>query len=306
MVGPLLAPLIERLEPAIIVHRLWEAGDRDAFLREHAHVRLVITDALAGADRRLIEALPELELIASFGVGCDAIAVDAARARGVRITNTPGVLDDDVADLAMALLLAVARRLVDADRFVRAGRWPEQRMFPLARRVSGKRLGILGLGRIGKVLARRAAGFDMRIAYHGRRAQPDQPYTYYADLLALARDSDFLVVLVPETAATRGLVGREVLAALGPEGVLINVGRGAVVDETALVELLAAGHLGGAGLDVYAHEPHVPEALLGMDNVVLLPHIGSGTVETRAAMAELLLRNVQAWLAGKPPPTPVD
>lgn len=306
MVGPLLAPLIERLAPAIIVHRLWEAGDRDAFLREHAHVRLVITDALAGADRRLIEALPELELIASFGVGCDTIAVDAARARGVRVTNTPGVLDDDVADLAMALLLAVARRLVDADRFVRAGRWPEQRMFPLARRVSGKRLGILGLGRIGKVLARRAAGFDMRIAYHGRRAQPDQPYTYYADLLALARDSDFLVVLVPETAATRGLVGREVLAALGPEGVLINVGRGAVVDETALVELLAAGHLGGAGLDVYAHEPQVPETLLGMDNVVLLPHIGSGTVETRAAMAELLLRNVQAWLAGKPPPTPVD
>lgn len=305
MVGPLLAPLIARFEPALVVHRLWEAPDRDAFLREHEHVRLVITDALAGADRRLIEALPALELIASFGVGYETIDAEAARARGVRVTNTPGVLDDDVADLAMALLLAVSRRLVDADRFVRAGRWPEQRMFPLGRRVSGKRVGILGLGRIGKVLARRAAGFDMRIAYHGRRAQPEQPYTYYADLLALARDSDFLVVLVPETAATRGLVSREVLEALGPEGVLVNVARGAVVDEPALIDLLAAGRLGGAGLDVYAREPQVPEALLAMDNVVLLPHVGSGTVETRAAMADLLLRNVQAWLAGERLPTPV-
>jgi len=305
MVGAALAPLIERLEPRVTVHPLWQARNRDAFLQAHRHARVLITDSIAGADRALIEALPALGLIANFGVGCDSIDLETARERRIQVTNTPGVLDDDVADLAMALMLAVARRVVAADHFVRARRWPRQPLFTLGRRVSGSRVGILGLGRIGKVLARRAHGFDMRIGYHGRRAQPEQPYCYYPEPIALARDSDFLVVLVPETTSTRGMVDRDVLKALGPAGMLVNVARGAIVDEAALCELLQNGRLGGAGLDVYAHEPRVPEMLFTLDNVVLTPHIGSGTAQTRAAMAGLLLDNIHAWIEGRALPSPV-
>jgi lactate dehydrogenase-like 2-hydroxyacid dehydrogenase len=215
------------------------------------------------------------------------------------------VLTDDVADMALGLMLTVLRRLCVGDRFVRDGRWARKDIMPLATRLTGKRLGILGLGRIGRAIARRAAAFETVIAYTGRRAHDDAPYRFEPSLVALARDSDVLVVSVAGGAGTRGLVSREVLEALGPEGVLINVARGAVIDEPALVEALCQGRLGGAGLDVFANEPHVPEALLGLEQVVLQPHRGSATHETREAMGRLVLDNLAAHFAGRPLPTQV-
>lgn len=307
LVGPLAPPpIMAALETEFTVHRLWEAPDRAALLAAVAgRVRGMATTGELGASAELMDALPKLEIIACYGVGVDAIDRAQARARGIVVTNTPEVLNDDVADLAIALMLAVARRLGEADRFVRSGRWLQEKL-GLGHRVSGKRLGIVGLGRIGQVIARRAAAFDMQIGYHQRRASPDLPYPYYADLVELARDSDFLVVIVPGGAATRHLIDRAVLDALGPKGTLINVARGSVVDETALVEALAEGRLGAAGLDVFANEPKVPETLFAMDNVVLLPHIGSATLETRAAMGQLVIDNLRAHFAGQPVLTPVS
>ncbi|MEZ5565963.1 MAG: 2-hydroxyacid dehydrogenase [Gammaproteobacteria bacterium] len=310
MVGAHLAPVIDRLEPEIRVHRYWDAADQPALLRHIApRVRAIATDAFTGASADLMAALPRLELVANFGVGYDAIDAVYAHQHGITITNTPDVLNDDVADLAMALMLAVLRRIPEADRYVRASRWLEQ-PFPLAQKLTGKRLGIYGLGRIGKALARRAAGFDLQIGYHGRHQQPGQSqsgqsYQYFDSLLALASWCDILVVLVPETPETRGTVNARVLAALGRYGVLVNVARGGIVDEPALIEALTSATLGGAGLDVYVQEPAVPPALFKLDNVVLLPHLGSATVDTRAAMADLVVRNLQAWFRGDSLLTPV-
>lgn len=307
LIGPYLAPLAAYLEPQVTVHRLWEAPDRSTFLATvGTRIRASATDAFTGADRALIEALPALELIANFGVGYDRIDMEAATARGIRVTNTPGVLDVDVADLAMGLLLSVCRQIPQGHRFVRDGGWLKG-SFPLATRLSGKRLGIVGLGRIGKAVARRAEGFGLEIAYHGRHEQRDQPYRYYADLVALAGDVDLMVVLVPASADTDRLITREVLQALARnKGVFVNVARGSVVDEPALVDLLVEGRLGGAGLDVFADEPRVPEALFDLDNVVLQPHVGSATHETRQAMGRLVLENLFAYLNGKPLLTPVN
>ena len=305
MVSPLLPRVMETLEEDFIVHRLWETPDRTALLTKVAdRVRGLATTGGQGASAELIDTLPKLEIIACYGVGVDAIDRARARARGIVVTNTPDVLNEDVADLAIALLLAAARRLCEADRFVRSGRWLKEEL-GLGHRVSGKRLGILGLGRIGQAIAKRAAAFDMTIGYHQRRQPPDLPYRYYDDLVAMARDCDFLVAIVPGGEGTRHLIDRTVLEALGPNGTLINVARGSVVDEKALVEALAEGRLGGAGLDVFANEPQVPEALFAMDNVVLLPHIGSATVETRTAMGQLVIDNLRAHFAGQPLLTPV-
>jgi hydroxypyruvate reductase len=223
----------------------------------------------------------------------------------VRVTNTPDVLTDDVADMALGLMLATLRRLCVGDRFVRDGRWARKEALPLATKLTGKRLGILGLGRIGRAIARRAAAFDMVIAYTGRRAHDDVPYRFEPSLAALARDSDILVVAVAGGPDTRGLVDRDVLDALGPAGVLVNIARGTVVDEPALVEALRQGRLGGAGLDVFENEPHVPEALFGLEQVVLQPHQASATHETREAMGRLVLDNLAAHFAGRPLPTAV-
>jgi len=305
MVGQHLEPIIGRLEPEIRVHRYWQAENPAGMLHEIGpRIRALATDAFTGASAELMQTLPELRLVANFGVGYDNIDSAYAHSRGITITNTPGVLDDDVADLAMALMLAVFRRVALADRFVRSGKWGKQ-PFPLARKLTGKRLGIFGLGRIGKVLAKRALGFDMQIAYHGRHEQADQPFRYFGSLAELGSWADVLVVLVPDTPETRGIIGPEILAAVGPEGVLINVARGAIVDEPALVEALSAGTVGGAGLDVFAREPEVPEALMGLDNVVLLPHLGSATIDTRQAMANLVVANLQAFFRGQPLLTPV-
>jgi lactate dehydrogenase-like 2-hydroxyacid dehydrogenase len=267
-------------------------------------IRGIVTNGHSGPGAELIDRLPKLEIIASASVGYDTIAVEHARARGIPVTNTPDVLNNDVADLAIALILMTARRLVAADAFVRAGKWRAGEL-PLGESASGKRLGIVGLGRIGRAVAKRAAAMEMAIAYTGRRKLGDVSYRYEPELMALARDSDFLAVIVPLTEATRGLIDGAVLEALGPGGILINVARGAVVDEAAMVAALESGTLGGAGLDVFADEPDVPEALLGMDNVVLAPHVGSATLETRRAMSQLTLDNLDAHFAGRPLLTPI-
>lgn len=304
-VDPLPLGFMDRLAEDFTVHRLPPPAGRAAFFAGLGErVRFVQTTGFVKTTRDIIDALPKLEIIGVMAVGVDAVDLAAARARKIIVTNTPEVLNECVADLAIGLLIATARRLPQADRYLREGAW-QRGMAPLASRVSGKRLGILGLGRIGKAIAKRAAGFDMEIAYHTRNRQTDVPYTYFADLVEMARWSDFLLVMCPGGEATRNLVNAAVLEALGPEGTLINAARGSVVDEPALVQALKEKKLGAAGLDVFANEPNVPAELLGMDNVVLLPHVGSATVETRSAMAELVIENLRRHLRGQAPLTPV-
>jgi hydroxypyruvate reductase len=303
-VAPIHGPSQARLEADYTVHRLWQAPDREAFVLQIApRIEVIVTTGGAGASRALIEQLPRLRLIACFGVGVDAIDLEAARKRGIAVTNTPDVLTEDVADLAIGLMLAALRGIATADRYVRAGLWLRAHM-PLQTRLSGKRLGIVGMGRIGQAIARRAAAFDMSIAWNGPRPK-DLPWRYEPDLLALARSVDVLVAACPGGAATRGLISRAVLEALGP-GVFVNIARGSVVDEAALVDLLVTRRLGGAALDVFANEPKVPEALFTLDHVVLQPHQASATRETRAAMGQLVLDNITAHVAGRPLLTPVN
>lgn len=302
-IAPVYALTQAQLERDYNVFRWFDAPDRESVLRLAGGVRVAVTSGFFGMSAALMEKLPRLELIACFGVGVDAIDLAAARARGIQVTNTPDVLTDDVADLAIGLMLATLRRIPQGDRFTRDGRWP-QGNFGLFAKASGKRMGIVGMGRIGQAIAHRAAAFDMPIAYHGP-SRKDVPWRYEPDLVALARDVDVLVAACPGGAATRGLVNRAVLEALGPTGAFINIARGSVVDEPALVELLQAGQLGSAGLDVFADEPKVPAALFELDNVVLSPHQASATHETRAAMGQLVLDNVAAFCAGKPLVTPV-
>lgn len=300
-----------RLAAAHPVIALWREAqaDRAAALARLARdvgvdVGVVVTSSRYGCDAGLMAALPGLRVVCSFGVGYDSIDMAAARARGIAVTNTPDVLNGCVADLAVGLILDVARRISAADRFVRAGGWGQGGALP-GRRVHGARLGIVGLGRIGAQVARRAQGFDMQVAYHNRKPDPTQPYRYEPDLRALAAWADYLVLTCPGGPATCHLIGAAELDALGPDGVLINVARGSVVDEGALVAALTERRIAGAGLDVYEDEPHVPAALMGLDNVVLLPHIASNTIETRAAMEDLLFDNIQAAVTGGRLPTPV-
>jgi lactate dehydrogenase-like 2-hydroxyacid dehydrogenase len=303
-VAAIYGPSQARLEADYTVHRLWQAPDRDAFVRDVApRVEVLVTTGGAGASRSLIEQLPRLRLIACFGVGVDAIDLAAARERSVAVTNTPNVLTDDVADLAIGLMLAALRGIATADRYVRAGLWLRAHM-PLQTRMSGKRLGIVGMGRIGQAIARRASAFGMSISWNGPRPK-DLPWRYEPDLQALARSVDVLVAACPGGAATRGLISRAVLEALGP-GVFVNIARGSVVDEAALVDLLVTQRLGGAALDVFADEPRVPEALFALDQVVLQPHQASATRETRGAMGQLVLDNIAAHVAGRPLLTPVN
>jgi lactate dehydrogenase-like 2-hydroxyacid dehydrogenase len=293
--GRLMASLESALAEHFDLHPLWSEVDPRAYLAAHGHEFAgLATSARFGADRALIETLPKLAVIASFGVGIDTIDLAAARERKVAVSNTPDVLTDCVADLAFGLLIDVARRLSAADRFVRRGDWLKG-PFPLATRVWGKRLGIIGLGRIGAAIAKRASGFEMPVRYHNRRLIENCPYEYEASLPALAAWADFLVIACAGGAATRHLVSREVIDALGPTGFLINVSRGSVVDERALVEALLAGRLAGAALDVFEDEPNVPPSLFTLDNVVVLPHIASATTETREAMAGCVLANLRRW-----------
>ena len=295
--SPLLASCEKALAERYTVHKLHEQSDQDAWLRENgARIR---AHAGSGVQADLMDKLPNLEIIASFGVGYDNIDVKAAKARNIRVTNTPDVLNDAVAELTIGLMISLARRIPQSDQFVRQGRWPGGN-FGLFSELTGKTVGILGLGRIGKEIATRAQAMKMRVVYHGRHQQKSVPFVFYDDLEAMARDSDWLVVIAPGGAGTNGIVSRKVLEALGPEGRLVNVARGTLIDEPAMVELLQNGGLGGAALDVFENEPEVPEALFALDNVVLSPHQGSATHQTRDAMGALLVANLERHFAGEP------
>ncbi|WOI55474.1 2-hydroxyacid dehydrogenase [Palleronia sp. LCG004] len=306
LVANLADRVVSQLEDDFTVHRYCEADDKQAFLSDCPEgIRFVATGGGTGCTREIIEALPALEVISSFGVGYDAVDVEAAREHDVRVTNTPDVLNECVAEVTLGLMLALAHRIPESDTYVRDGKWESDGSMPLTAELTGKTVGILGLGRIGKAIASRAQAFQMQVVYHGRNEQANQPYPYYADLEEMARDVDWLVVIAPSTPQTRGIVSREVLEQLGSEGRLVNMARGDLVDETALIEILASGGIAGAGLDVFENEPHVPEKLRGMKNTVLLPHIGSATHQTRAAMGDLVVKNLRAHKAGKPLLTPV-
>ena len=293
------------LDAAYALHHYWKAEDPDKLVAEVGpRIRAVVSTGERGASAELIDRLPALEIVSCFGVGIDAIDRPACARRNIPITNTPDVLTEDVADQGLALMLAALRGIVRNDRFIRDGKWHDGAA-PLTVRAKGKRVGVLGLGRIGKAFARRAEALGMGIAYFGRRRQADVAYPYYDNLVALAGDVDVLVLTCPGGAETRGLVNAAVLEALGPEGWLVNVARGSVCDEPALVDALVSRRIAGAALDVFADEPNVPEALLGLDNVVLQPHAASATTETRDAMAQLVVDNLAAHFAGKPLLTPV-
>ncbi len=300
MPGPYTEWDMPAMEQDYTLLRLWEADDRAELIARHAaEVRAIATRGDLGASTELIAALPNLEFIGCFGVGTDGIDLEAARARGIRVTNTPDVLTDDVADLALALMLGVTRKLFEGERHVRDGDWLKGNM-PLATRLWGKRLGIVGMGRIGQAVARRAAAFSMEISYFGRSAQPDLPYAFVPDLVELAHWSEVLVATLAGGAATRGLIDSAVFEALGPEGYFVNVARGSVVDEPALIAALQTRRIKAAGLDVFLNEPHIDRRFLALDNVVLQPHHGSGTVETRQAMGQLVRDNLAAHFAGRP------
>ena len=295
-----------QIENDFRVIKLWESRDPEETLKDY---RLEISGILStynskGVSRRLIEALPNLEIIGQFGAGYDNIDIKCAQERGIAVTNTPDVLTDDTADIAMILLLNVARRTVEADMFVRVGRW-QSGAFPLSTCISGKTVGIVGLGKIGSAIAKRAVAFETNIAYYGR-AKKDVPYTYFDDLAAMARASDFLVLACAGGAETRDLIDYKMMEQLGPKGYLVNIARGSVVNEEDMLIALRNKAIAGVGLDVYAHEPNVPEELLKMDNVVLLPHVGSATNETRSKMGRLVLQNFLAYFAGNPLLTPVN
>ena len=279
---------------------------RTAFLAEHgASITAIVDGGPPGVDADLMKALPHLGAIVHHGAGYDTIDVDAARRLGIGVSNTPDVLNDTVADTAVSLILATMRGLCTADSFVRSGRWPLTGSYPPGRDLSGSRVGILGLGRIGLAIAQRLVGFDCAIAYHSRRRVPGTSFRYVASPVALAESVDVLVVATVGGPGTKHLVNRAVLEALGPYGYVINIARGSVVDQDALVELLVARRLAGAGLDVFADEPYVPTELCGLDNVVLLPHIGGATVRSLSMMRELVLRNLDQYLSYGTLTTPV-
>ena len=301
-----LAPsLMESLNAAFVVHDRLHESDPAEFAKIAPEIRGIAGSGESRVPRALMDQLPALEIVSIMGVGYDGVDIAAALERRVPVTHTPGVLNDEVADLAIGLMLSVARRIPQADQYVRTGRWSKEGAMPLTRKVSGARLGIVGLGRIGQAIASRAEAFGMSIAYTARSAKPGLSYSFYPTAQALAAQVDFLVVITPGGAGTRHLINADVLKALGPKGYLINVARGSVVDEAALIDALQKGVIAGAGLDVFEKEPHVPEALWSMDNVVLTPHIASATWQTRQAMADLAASNLRAHFAGQPLLSPV-
>ncbi len=305
LTGPVLPNVASNLNASFRVRDVWKLGGLSAL---PAALRGTIR-AVAGAGHDPIGAeffdlLPALEMVASIGVGYEHIDAHEAARRGVIVTHTPDVLTDEVADFAVGLLIATLRQLPQADRFVRAGRWPGAE-FPLTSTLRKRKIGVVGLGRIGRAVAHRLAAFGVSIAYHGRNPQAGVPYPYYASLIELARDVDTLVSVVPGGASTYHMITSAVLEALGPDGVVINVGRGSTIDEQALIAALKDGTILSAGLDVFENEPHIPAELLELEQVVLLPHVGSGSWLTREAMGQLMIDNLTSWFDGRGPVTPV-
>lgn len=295
----------KRMEQEFALVKLWEAPDRAAALREAApRIRALAHTGHSKVDAALMDALPKLEIIANFGVGVDQIDLDAAKKRGIIVTNTANALNDCVADCAMALVLNTLRKFPQADKYLRAGRWKSDGTYPFTTSLGGKTLGILGLGRIGEEIARRAEAFKMTIRYHNRNKK-DVPYAYDPDAVTLAKNSDVLLVITPGGGDTDKLVNAKVLDALGPQGYLVNVARGSVVDQPVLLQYLQQQKIAGAGLDVYEKEPDVPPEFFALDNAVLLPHMASASNETRTAMGDLQIENILLHLSGQPVKTPV-
>ena len=294
------APAMAELERDFVVHKPWTAPQPEAYIRQTCgNVRAAVTTTTGGFTRGQFEALPRLEILACYGPYTTLVDLAAAKERGVAVSCTPDSTAEPVADLAMGMLVAVMRRLCEADRFVRAGRWPDE-VFESGRDVRGKTCGIVGLGRIGREIAQRATSFGMRVCYHGPRLKDGVAYPYFADLESMAREADVVVVACQLSPETRSLVDARVLRALGPDGFLVNIARGAIVDEDALVAALANKEIAGAALDVFRDEPHVPAALMQMDNVVLAPHMGTSTREIRDERMRKLLLNLRAHFSGQP------
>lgn len=304
--GPVMPLIANRLAGAMPTVKLMEQQDEAVYLKAHgAEFQALVGGFRRRIDDSVMDLMPNLKIISNFGVGYDGVDAVAAGQRGIFVTNTPDVLNEEVADTALGLLLMTARKLPQAEQYLRAGHWEPKGNYPLSASLRERTMGIVGLGRIGKAIARRGEAFGLKIAYYGRKQQADVSYPYYSDLVAMARDVSILMVILPGGAATKHLVNRAVLEALGPDGILINVARGTVVDETALIDILQKKAILGAGLDVFEHEPKVPQALIDCDNAVLLPHVGSASVHTRDLMGNLVVDNVLAIAAGKPPLTPV-
>jgi lactate dehydrogenase-like 2-hydroxyacid dehydrogenase len=305
LTGKMVPVVEEGVDKLFTVHRLANAKDRNAFLAEVSpRIRAIATGGQFPVTAAIMEKMPKLEIVANFGVGYDSVDAKWAGEHGIVVTNTPDVLNDEVADTTVALLLNTLRELPQAEKYLRAGKWREK-PYPLTNTLRDRTIGIVGMGRIGKVIAKRLEGFDRPIVYHSRKPAAGVPYKHYPDLVAMAKDVDVLIAIVPGGPATKNMINADVLKALGPNGVLINVARGSVVDEPALIEELKNKTILAAGLDVFAEEPKVPQALIDMENVVLLPHVASATHWTRRAMGQLVVDNLAAWAAGKDPITPV-
>jgi len=306
LLGPLKPVVVNGLEAACTLHKLAAAKDPDAFIADHADVRAIAcsatTERIPGS---FMARFPRLQIVSSFGVGYDHMDVRWAAEHGVILTNTPGVLTEEVADTALGLLLCTVREFTQAERYLRAGRWRDGD-YPLTKAsLRNRTVGLVGMGAIGRAIARRLDAMAVPVVYHTRRPRPELAYRHYPNLIDMARDADILLLIVPGGAATRNMIGAEVLDALGPDGILINMARGSVVDEPALIEALKDKRILAAGLDVYANEPDVPADLIAMGNVVLFPHLGSASAFTRGRMDQLVVDNILAWAAGKPPLTPV-
>ncbi len=305
MTGPMMAYAADQLKARFTVHEYWKAEDKAAFLREVADkVRGIAGGGHVRIDGALFDALPKLEMIANFGVGYDNVDAAEAGRRGLVVSNTPDVLTDEVADLAIGLLIATVRQLPQVDRYLREGKWLKA-PYPLTTSLRKRKVGIVGLGRIGKAVAQRVEAFGLPVVYHGRSRQADVAYRYYPSLVEMAADVDTLISVAPGGASTHHIINAEVLKALGPDGILINVGRGTVVDEQALIAALRDKTILSAGLDVFEDEPRVPAELIAIDHVVLLPHVGSASVHTREQMGQLVVDNLVSWFEGKGPLTPV-
>ena len=300
MTGPMYPPTVADLEKTYTVHKLWTAPDKEGLVASVAdRITAVASSNSGGIKGDLMAKLPKVKTIAHFGVGYDTVDVEAAKARGIAVTNTPDVLTEEVADLTLGLLLATIRRIPQGDKYVRDGKWLKGAM-PLTASLQGRTVGIIGMGRIGRAIAKRVAAFGVKLAYQGPNKKADLEMPWFADPVALAKECSVLIAACPGGDATKGLVSRAVIEALGPDGFIVNISRGSVVDEGALLEALQANRIAGAGLDVFADEPRVPEAFITLENVVLQPHVASATHPTRKAMGQLVIDNLAAHFAGKP------
>jgi lactate dehydrogenase-like 2-hydroxyacid dehydrogenase len=307
MTGPMMRRVVEQLDTELTLLRLWEADDPDRLIAENSEtIEAIATAGHIPVDAALMSRLPKLRIVANFGVGYDTVDAAWAGKNGVIVTNSPDVLTEEVADTALGLLLMTVRQLSESERHLRAGRWEAEGPFPLTKATLRDRMvGIVGLGRIGKAIARRLDAFRVPVVYHGRHEQADADYRYYDDLVEMASEIDILLAVAPGGAATHHMISTEVLDALGPDGILINVGRGSVVDEAALIGALKDGRIMSAGLDVFENEPHVPAELIAMEHIVLLPHVGSASIHTRNLMGQLVVDNLKSFFETGKPLTPV-